>query len=418
MSYLEFKQELNQLEPLFTSDGWRLLRGYVLSLQERLQGSDMTEDQQEAVLRGILEFVYEYSSDTRGGNLISFDRTLSLMEELGSPSEIIQTSSHQPPVSVSQVPAGTAPQETHMAQTGQICSYCKYNNAVDAQYCENCGRSIQGVPDPSEKDYPNWRQDIIDHPYSRSFLLWWLGLGLLALIARFLNPNVDDRLGLEVILTPTIASEVLGSALITFFPAILLGIITGALLDWLWKDQKSLTYRYEKAMEHFEDALVFGALILMAGAVVLTIVMFGTNALLQVQTEIFGLMAILLWGSSIGYCIYTGWKSDVDKPKDLSYPELLSLKHVAEQRTSEQLIQANKRFLIPIIASALGWSGIVAWGSMNNSTGVSEIVGVALLVGVTLGLLLVLNGLLGMYYYSWSQLKKLRGERSGKTLFS
>ena len=150
----------------FTFDGAELIKNYLQSLKKYVNNVVITKDQQDSVISVITDFIDEYHENYKPSK-ISFTYTLILINELGSPMEIIQSFEFEVKSEI----------ET------KDCVHCGWKNSLNSVYCEYCGKLSEDMNETTKtsdsyfkiSNYKSdFKQSMIDYPYSRSFIIFEL----------------------------------------------------------------------------------------------------------------------------------------------------------------------------------------------------------------------------------------------------
>ena len=179
---------LNSLRDNFTGDAIFLIGSYFNRLQNKLETSGVPQTKQEFILKGLYYYITEYIEDhSHKKSIISFETALNILNEIGSPMDIIQTLSFRKDSQMSSItksesftiskrkPTSELPQKVSY-QT--VCQYCHTSNESSSNYCEKCGKDLLD----KQNFLQNIKQEIIDHSYFATFLLSWLGFAILQVL--------------------------------------------------------------------------------------------------------------------------------------------------------------------------------------------------------------------------------------------
>jgi hypothetical protein len=200
----------------------------------------------------LFDFIEEFSEDTRKKERMSFHTTLGLLNEIGSPGEIIQTlTPSEKDKSLSEKPMPPQP----FQGVSLFCNHCQFNNTSDAVFCENCGSLLTDISIGR-----SFRQALIDHNLFVSFVFTYFCVGLIGVILNDLGflagfiwsenwRYVDGNLVmyLIVMLVPSIALAGLVSSLVS------------KLFDLDRK--KSAKCKYNNAVDAFHGSFMSGVLL-------------------------------------------------------------------------------------------------------------------------------------------------------------
>jgi hypothetical protein len=379
----------------FTSDAFDLISNYITNLKNYLIRARTDRNQQEVVINGIFEFISEYVSDYKNCKL-NFSETLKLIEDIGSPSEIVQSLDIK------------SKELTSINEN--ICTYCKSEISQDAQFCEVCGRTDLNqikIPSSTNKEDSEFnrftyfrtsiKQSIIDKPYSRSFLLCLLSLTFLISIYFILDmyllktqDNIikNSTLGIQY----TIFTYLGYGFLISLVLSLPISIIYGIFNDLLFKDFKSKKFHYYKLMEQIEGNLVGGFLMVIFG-ITFYILMLSIVISSKIFIENFTFMAyswLILTIGSIFPLVYYGSGS---RPYELNLTQLNILKYKIDKRNSKYAVIFYKKYFFHVISISVATCII----TVQNINWLSFLLGTLLYYLIHL---LIINGLLTMKMYS------------------
>ena len=365
----------------FTSDSSDLISNYIINLENYMTREGVYTEQINVVINGILEFIGEYATNYKDEK-INFSATLGLIEEIGSPTEIVQSLDFK---------------KTNLVSESIICQYCKMTNAIDNIYCEFCGKSIKKILKSNEQDnqteyypyknfIPTRKQDIIDHPYSRSYLLFTAIFTLLFIFLSYtsdfwkITGHVDGLL--------FFVGSFLFSLVVALIISLFFSIVFGLIMDIIYKDFKSAKFQYDKIIEHFEENLVAGFMMVFFGITILTLTTFYKSELIPF-TAFFWIAVMII---NYLYLIFYGRQSF--RPKTLSLTQLNLLKFNIEKKNRDKYYKFNKTVILPIILLSIITSLI-----LNPAITLTP-----LLLSVMIFSLLylaILNGFLIMQINSW-----------------
>ena len=123
----------------------------------------------------------------------------------------------------------------------QNCPKCGFRNSSDAIFCENCGKKFVQLRQLRDKVI----QESIDHIYTACFLVIYPILGSLGFILNSpYVPNLVERLAMSF-----------GMLLV---PALVSALIIGTIINAFTKDMKSFKFKYNHALNHFEESVAGG----------------------------------------------------------------------------------------------------------------------------------------------------------------
>ncbi len=224
------KVQLQELSGSFTPDAWQLISSFLTNLQKKMDQFDITPEQRSTIYNGIEEFIQEFVEDYSDKAKINFDEALALIQEIGSPSEILQAME----MPVERVTA----QKTVSVPTKPVknrCSSCNWANESDARFCENCGRRLTEVVDTTESSflpkifttYPNVTSILISYFIFIIAVIVEVGVPLVLII-----PDSEKD--------PSLIPTIWGVALIIMIPpAVIFGLIGSYLITQLDQVQKA-----------------------------------------------------------------------------------------------------------------------------------------------------------------------------------
>lgn len=382
MKKISTQIDLKELSPYFMDDSWRLIKTFLENLQTKLIEFNVPHDQQSSILNGTEEFIYEFVEEFKNKEKINFNRTLSLLKEIGSPTDIIMSLDLVEPVSK----MAQSPMKKITTQT-IICKNCFHVNDSETQFCENCGRPL------AQK--MKIKQEIIDHPYSVSFLGIYVILIVSGAIWGYMFPDLNEVPSNPIFLF-------YASAVMMLTPTIIISIISGAILNHLTGERKSFKLKYNMALEHFEESFAVGFVILFLEGIIF---FFIYSAGITTYTRIYDhpsfvqipIILILLFPSIVGLFLpFCGaFLSLRKKPSNIPYLTLLKTKKIYNNYAAKQLGLANVYGFIGVIVITWIWGFLFPNLLLESST---EFFGV---VFIFLLFMLAYNGIVIMYLYSW-----------------
>ena len=397
---------LNSLSESFTEDAIFLIRSYFDKLQNKLETSGVPQAKQGFILKGLYYFINEYIEDHVNKNSkISFETTLNILNEIGSPTDIIQTLSStkdslmtsttksEPNIVSRSKSFSKLPQKTNHLT---VCQYCQTSNESSSNYCENCGRNQFY----QQNLLQNIKQEIIDHNYFITFLFCWFGFAILQVffyasfgvsMFSYLFPDIHLRLwGIPF-------SESLAiSMILSVIPAFIVSLIVGFLLDQLYFNElKSSKQKYNQAIEKLQHRFILGIWLNVIGIILFLFL------ILNGFTEFMLLMMIVLWiyGASV-------WKHFhlEGKPHNIPYFKLLSTKKLLDKNVKEKYFVFNPISIFMSIILATLWAFLADY-LLHPELEFQELVLVCGLVMIAL--FIIVNGIFFMHFYNWSHIKNI-----------
>ena len=392
MNLDEFKKDITNL---FTNDGLELLTSYLLSLRTQMSKSELSTDQQDIVLNGIFEFITEFSL-THQNSKLNFSDSLNLIDDIGSPSEIIHSFDFN----------------EENEEDSFLCPSCKWENNSNSVYCEYCGKLLSKV-DNKKLINKNLRvkeilnnisqkinQDIIDYPYSRSYALSTIIFTAVVFFIRYVS-NVSQAQSTYKFIN-VLFEGIMLSFVSTLFPSIVVALIVGFILDSEFKSEKSLKFRYDKIIKHFEENVEVGLILILMGSSFLCVFFaLGSETIITPLVFIIWFIAII---SSILIMIYYDKKSL--KPTNLNITQLSKLKLIIDKNNNKKFIFFNlKTIPLTLILSFLSL--------ILNYIIPSSIIPVASALVVSIWFLIylvsyfiIINGFLFIKLNSWRDIRK------------
>ncbi|MHA2306910.1 MAG: hypothetical protein ACXACU_16135, partial [Candidatus Hodarchaeales archaeon] len=404
---LNVSEILNSLSENFTEDAIFLIHSYFDKLQKKLETSGVPQTKQGFILRGLYYFINEYIEDHISKNsIISFETTLEILNEIGSPTDIIQTLSFtkdseiifttkdngsliKPAItSGSTTPFPESPQKVNQLIE---CKYCYTSNSFPSNYCENCGRNLS-----YQQDLPqSIKQEIIDHNYFISFLFCWFGIAISQVLFY-----ASFRISVFSLLFPDIQlrpwgipfPEDLGlSMILSFFPAFIVAFIIGFIFDELYLNKlKSSKQKYNQAIENLQGRFFIGIWLTVTGIILFVFLIM--NGFTEFIPPV--LVLLMIYGASFWTHFFLG-----GRPSNVPYFKLLSTKKMLDNHVKERYFVFNP-ILILISAFLVTLWIILADSFLHPEVQIQELflIGGLLLISI----IIISNGLFFLYFYNWS----------------
>jgi len=397
---------VNSLSGNFTEDAIPLIHSYFNKLYEKLEHSGVPQTKQNFILKGLYYFVNEYIEDhTNKNSIISFETTLEILNEIGSPTDVIQTLSITKDTQVIDTskdnqtvrePINKSALESQYKEEQQIvCKHCYTSNNRSSSYCENCGRNFS-----YQLDFPqNLKQEIIDHNYFVVFMVSWFCLAIFQILfyASFgtsvfslIFPDIHFR-SWEI----PFPEDLVFSMTFSSLPAFPITIFIGFFLDELLLNKlKSPKQKYNQAIENLQSRFILGIWLTFTGIIIFSFLV--VNEFI----EFFPLLLVLLmiYGASFLNHFFLG-----GKPNNVPYFKLLGTKKTLDSHVKE------KYFIFNPIVLFLSAILVTLWAILSNIFLHPEIQIQELpLIGglILVAAILIFNGLFFLYFYNWSNINK------------
>ncbi len=387
-----------ELSEHFTPDAWQMLNSFWHSLQERMKELKIANTQQTTILSGIEEFIHEFIEDYKDRERINFERTLELIQEIGSPSEILQAMDLPIEEKIIQdrreadIKTATVDFREDYSKTTQIkCQICEWLNASDSKFCENCGKRIIKQREMKKPSYIP--QEAIDHPYIASLSISYLILITLGVVFHYLrnSPSNPTRLSHERFI------EILHDIpIFILIPTIIIGLFSGYVIDHSFLEERRS--KYDTQLSHFQDYYSLGIILTLISLWLLYVYLpFSINyneALVLVFSLAFFANGIAIWIN----------KRNLDNRSAIttSYLDLLKFTKAIDNYNYTRIRDINiAGSVVSFVISA------VLWSSYDYS-----ILGVTAWIAFIPMLLMLINGIALMNYYSWSHINRFIAAKS------
>ncbi|MHA2247155.1 MAG: hypothetical protein ACXADY_19575 [Candidatus Hodarchaeales archaeon] len=408
---LNVSEILNSLSENFTEDAIFLIHSYFDNLQKKLESSEVPQTKQGFIIRGLYYFINEFIEDhTSKNNIISFETTLEILNEIGSPTDIIQTLSFTKdspmmfttkdngssiePISTfgSTTPFSESPQKVNQLI---VCKYCYTSNSFSSNYCENCGRNLS-----YQQDLPqSIKQEIIDHNYFITFLFCWFGLALFQVIFY-----ASSGISIFSLLFPDIRVRSWGirfpedlalSMILSFIPAIIVTFIIGFIFDELYLNKlKSSKQKYDQAIENLYSRFILGIWLTVFGIILFVFLIL--NGFSEFILPLF--IALGIYVASFWNHFFLG-----GKPSNVPYFKLLSTKKMLDNHAKEKYFMFNPILILISVFLVTLWT-ILANSYLHPEIQIQELILIGGLVLITI--IIISNGIFFLYFYNWSNIKK------------
>ena len=261
MAVRPFITSIHDLSSYFTTDAWQVIDSFVQNLQKKLDQFNIVTNDQSAIFNGIQEFLQDFVSDYKESAKITFSEALSLIQDIGSPSEILQSMELSGDEALSQVhePIPHIIKEKAASSKSTSCPSCSWFNEIDSVFCDNCGRKLI----ISEKKYPSKPMSLIPPEFISSplvagflisYLIFVIG-GMLSLIFTYSVLNEPD-----LVYIPELFHKLTDVSTLTIIPAFLGGIFLSLVINWIFKN-KILHDRYHEHLLGLQKKFSLGLMV-------------------------------------------------------------------------------------------------------------------------------------------------------------
>lgn len=394
---------LQELSTYFTSDAWQLIDSFLNNLQNKMDQFNIKTEEQLTVFSGIEEFILEFVENYKDRAKITFTEALGLIQDIGSPSEIL----HSMDFPIDQIPK----QEVVLTQKETVtdfrkydkilCNTCSWSNEPDSLFCDHCGTRIEEIKeDIKTLNLPRIPQEIVNSPYIALFLLTYLALiisGIFAIVFAY-SPLTEPNL--EFI--PDIFYKLNDVSTGMIIPAIILGLIVGFFIRRLYTT-KYAQYRYNVHLTQLQTYFSFGMIITFIS---LWLCLVYVPIRVTRNEFVFSVIFLTFICLLLGTWIYKWNSSKI--PSDLPY--LVFLKHLKilgdynfKRIKNYNLIGSVIIFImVPVV-----WSSVMPY-SVSDFPGLT-VFGVPAWIALIASLIMLLNGGLLMFYYSWMHINRFIG---------
>ena len=366
----------------FTEDAQQLLKFYFDNIQAKFKEGAIGHKTYRSVIDGMISYVADFIDEESTTGLISYKKTLGLIDELGTPTEIIAILQIR---DLNEIPSKM------MADSSERCHWCGFfNQRIGGKYCENCGNLMNTQP---VKGGQGLRQFTIDHPYQMIFLTLYTSLLIVVVVMAMIN---DPGLGL--------GNAFARNIWIPIFPSLVIAFIVGYIIESAYKDSISLEQKYEQAVEEYDEPILFYlfAPFLAYGPLL------GIIAILTQGNQFMDDFGYPLFGTSIGILFLIQLlvmliKNVDQEPKieEIDYHTIKSLKKVVDKEIGQQV----KEFLPTALRNSAALAVLIV-------AGVNFVFELSIYVSIVFGL-----GLIGysfvhqmavysLYHYSWAEIRK------------
>jgi hypothetical protein len=407
---------IDEIAENFTDDALFLVQSYFKKLVSKMEESGVPEAKQKFILNGLHYYLNEFIEDyTSQKKIISFESTLEILNEIGSPTEIIQTLSF---TRLSEMDSNFSDEKVERTSTERIkspvtferevqrdglirCRYCHTMNEKSSNYCDNCGNNLFSQGSSPQ----NFKQDLIDHNYFITFILCWITFAAVNIIIY-----VSFDVSMWSLLFPDVHIRKWGipfpedlaiSMLFSIIPAIVTAIIGGYLLDELFfVNLKSQKQKYRQALENLHGRFFVGVWFFVFGILIFTFLSLnGFNEfVLPLMPSLF-FYGVMFWKQFFG-----------EKPYNMPYFKILSTKRSLDNHVKD------KFFIFNPVSILVSFILAVFWAFLSNSFLHPELEAVQLLLAgglVMISLFVFFNGYFFIYYYDWSYILRYSRQMNG-----
>ena len=387
--------QFQEVSIYFTSDAWQLINSFLNNLRTKMDKFNITAEERSTILQGIEEFILEFIENYKDRAKITFTEALELIQEIGSPSEILQ--SMDLPFDETIKSEIVLPEEDSYVDsstyTKVLCRACNWPNKSDSRFCDHCGVKIDDSTERRrEFRLPRIPDEIIVFPYLSSFLLAYLILiygGILNLIITYspLNyPNLDYIPELYRKLSDTPPDMII--------PAFIIGLVMGYLIERFYSN-KVIKYRQNVHLTQFQKYFSLG--------LVLTIVslwLFFIYVPIRVTRDELTMLFIFLTIVCVIFTIWIYKWNSTKRPSDIPYLTVLRYVKGLEEDNFRKILAFNLIGDVGIFLFVfIFWSPIMPW----------NVVAIPVWIVLVVSLIILLNGVLLMNYYSWMYINRFIG---------
>ncbi|MFX0204556.1 MAG: hypothetical protein ACFFDT_01110 [Candidatus Hodarchaeota archaeon] len=379
--------QFQDFSKFFTSDAWHLIHSFINNLQTKMDQFNIETEEQTTILSGIEEYILEFIENYKDKAKITFVETLQLIQEIGSPSEILH-SMDLPFDQVDQPEMITTDEVSPLnlpTYNKVICGDCDWPNEPDSRFCDHCGVKLGDIIDRGWKArLPGIPYEVIESPYISSFLIAYLMLvfgrvlSYIYIYSTLFYPNL--------IYIPELYRKFSDIPPEMIIPAFIIGLVFGSVIERVYS-AKLTKYSYDVHLTHLQKYFSLG-LVLTLISLWLFFIYVPIRVTRDELTTLFIFLTII---SSIFPIWIHRWNS-LKKPSDIPYLTILRhIKSMEEENfrkmTTLNVIGGFGIFLLVVIF----WSPIMPW----------TVVAIPAWIILIISLIILLNGVLLMYYYSW-----------------
>lgn len=401
MKSVDPENRFQELSSYFTSDAWQLISSFLNNLQTKMNQFNIVAEEQMTVFTGIEEFILEFIENFKDIAKITFAEALGLIQDIGSPSEILHSMDF--PLDQITEKKVVKPQEEKPIDIKKydkvFCLACSWPNEPDSNFCDNCGvRIAKVVEDKKIIGLPRIPHEIINSPYIAVFLLSYLVLIVFGNLALAITYSPLTQPNLEFI--PDLFRQLSDIPTRMFVPAVIIGLILGFVISRLYPDK---LMQYDM---HLIDLQKFFSL----GLVLTLISLWLILIYIPIQVTRDEMVFLIIFFTLIS-CILSIWGfkwNSVNKPSNMPY--LIFLKHLKALRDynirSIRIYNVFGCVIIFFIVTAF-WSTLMGY-TVFEIPGWT-VFGVPAWIALILSFVMLLNGALLLYHYSWVNINRFFG---------
>jgi len=370
-----YQSYMKSLQNHFTEEAWRQFQAYLRNLVDTLEEANISQEQADHTLEGIKEYILGYATELPNQQQISFHQALTLIEEIGSPQEIIRELN---------------PTITTDNEQTKFCPECGAKMPLNDIYCKSCGKNTT-IPSRTFSPVKQW---IIDRPNTAGMILSF-GLAMVATIIVGILILIGISRGAEISIQMDFGFVLLACL---FLAAV--GMAIGWIINSLYGDYISFRKRYEQVAEFFEERYLSGQILFVIGLWIYGIygIMYRNNITNSYDGNPAAAFIFLL---APLYLILILGLNPSPSSDEFTYYQLLKLRGKSSQQVSTRLLDFNKIAVAVIIILAFSWHLFLfpkaeqtAWFAVPG-----YVIGILALAMV--------NGLYYSYQYSWRHLRKV-----------
>ncbi len=403
MTSIDILPRIQELSKYFTSDAWQVVNSFIESLQEKLDQFKVPSTYQDSVFSGIQEFLLDFVSDYEENAKITFSETLSLIQDIGSPSEIIQSMEFSGEEAKTQTEA-LALEKTKKKSiklTSISCPSCSWFNESDSIFCDNCGRKLDVSEKKSRSRFRiSLPQEIISSPLISGFLLSYLIFVTGGMI--YLSYSYSFLFEPDIVYIPDLFDKLVGISTGMIIPAILAGLLLSVTINWIYS-KKYLIDRYEEHLVQLQKKFSFGLILTLIGIwsilvyIPIRVTRDEMSILILISTLICIIFPILIYRWNLS-----------NKPFETPYFTFLkSLRMLESYNMNNIKIYSIFSIAISFFGVTIGWSIVMPY-SVFDITGIT-VFGIPTWIFFAFSIVLLFYGILLMYYYSWTSINRFIG---------
>ncbi|MFX1505800.1 MAG: hypothetical protein ACFFDC_06750 [Promethearchaeota archaeon] len=374
--------QFQDFSKFFTSDAWHLVDSFINNLQTKMDQFNIETEEQTTILGGIEEYILEFIENYKDKAKVTFVEALQLIQEIGSPSEIL----HSMDLPFDQTDQSELITTEEFSPSDKvICRGCDWPNEPESRFCDHCGVKIGEIIDHKWKSrLPSIPYEVIESPYISGFLLAYLVLvfGRVLSYIYFYSAIYYPNL----IYIPDLYRKFSDIPPEMIIPAFIIGLIFGFVVERIYSTQLT-KYSYDMHLTHLQKYFSLGLVLTL-----ISVWLFFIYVPIRVTRDELTTLFIFLTIISVFFPIWIYRWNSIKKPSDIPY--LTILRHIRSMEednfrkiTTMNIIGGFGIFLLVVIF----WSPIMPW----------TVVAIPAWIILIISLIILLNGVLLMYYYSW-----------------